>query len=258
MNTHDAFLDDVAVYALGALPRRDVGRVSEHLRTCAECREEYARVQPVVTALASSAEACERGENGPQVSPSLRSRIMAQVRRGGAPAVTTPRRRAALLWPAYLVAAACLAIALISTVLSLSLTSQLRTAQTQLALEHQQSNGLSHRLRQQQTTIADLMSVDAQRYDVRDGQVVRRGNRLYIAMHAMPMPPKGKVYQAWTMAKGGKTMEPSVTFMPDRAGVAVVSLPVDAQRCAEVAVSTEPDGGSKQPTSSPAFVVTLN
>jgi hypothetical protein len=74
----------------------------------------------------------------------------------------------------------------------------------------------------------------------------------------MPMPPKGKVYQAWTMAKGGKAMEPSVTFMPDRAGVAVVSLPMDAQRITEVAVSTEPDGGSKQPTSTPSFVVTLN
>ena len=28
-----------------------------------------------------------------------------------------------------------------------------------------------------------------------------RGQRLYIAMHDMPMPPKGKVYQAWTMTK---------------------------------------------------------
>lgn len=257
MNAHGTFADDIAVYALGTLAPEEAARVRDHLRTCAECGEEYAAMQPVVTALASSAEACKSGESGPQVNLALRSRIMAQVRGSSTPIPVIQSRQPPLVWPAYLVAAACFAIALISTVVSLSLTSQLRTAQTQVALSHQESTDLSRRLLQQGTMLADLMSADAQRYSVHDGQIVRRGNRLYIAMHGMPMPPKGKVYQAWTLAKGAKTMEPSVTFMPDRSGVAVVSLPVDAGRTAEVAVSTEPDGGSKQPTSTPAFVVTL-
>jgi hypothetical protein len=62
-----------------------------------------------------------------------------------------------------------------------------------------------------------------------------------------PALPKGHVYQAWTAAKGSATMQPSVTFTPNADGVAVVALPVDATRVGTVAVSVEPEGGSKAP-----------
>jgi anti-sigma-K factor RskA len=37
-----------------------------------------------------------------------------------------------------------------------------------------------------------------------------------------------------------------------------VPVPVDASTIAAVAVSIEPDGGSKQPTSTPTFVLKLS
>jgi anti-sigma-K factor RskA len=77
-------------------------------------------------------------------------------------------------------------------------------------------------------------------------------------MDALPAPPKGKVYQAWTLRTGATRMSPSVTFVPNMGGVAVVPIPVDASSIAAVAVSIEPDGGSKQPTSAPTFVLKLS
>jgi anti-sigma-K factor RskA len=77
-------------------------------------------------------------------------------------------------------------------------------------------------------------------------------------MDALPPPPRGKVYQAWTLRAGATRMSPSVTFVPNRSGVAVVPVPVDASGIAAVAVSVEPDGGSKQPTSTPTFVLKLS
>jgi len=50
-------------------------------------------------------------------------------------------------------------------------------------------------------------------------------------------------------------MPTSLTFMPDRSCVALVSMPVNASTVAAIAVRVEPDGGSKAPTTKPEFVV---
>jgi hypothetical protein len=254
MNLHDQQLDDVAAYALGALSGPDAALVNEHLRTCAECLGEYDALRPATTALAYSAEACFDGTSGPVASPLLKARIMRGVRSSSA---SGPSRRAPMVWPAYLVAAACLVIAMISTIGNMSLSGQLKSQESDLASSQSRTTNLSHELADQRTMLADLMSGDAKRFTIDGGQVVARGQRLYIAMHDMPTPPKGKVYQAWTLAKGAKAVSPSVTFVPDARGVAVVALPENAQDTAEVAVSVEPDGGSKAPTTKPIALVAL-
>ena len=53
-------------------------------------------------------------------------------------------------------------------------------------------------------------------------------------------------------------MQPSLTFTPNADGVAVVQLPVDADKVGVVAVSVEPDGGSKAPTTTPTFIRPLS
>ncbi|MHB8146188.1 MAG: anti-sigma factor, partial [Vulcanimicrobiaceae bacterium] len=173
-------------------------------------------------------------------------------------AAAAPIKNRAIVWPAYLVAAACFAIALVSTLVNLSLVGQLRQAQTTVAQLDRNSSGLARSLAQERTTLADIMDDNAQRFPVNGGDVVRVRDKLYITMHDVPAPPRGKVYQAWTLPKGSNAMAPSVTFVPDHHGVAVISLPVDARQTAAVAVSIEPDGGSKQPTSKPTFVVSIN
>lgn len=259
---HD-MLDEVAVYALGALASADARRVREHIESCAICADEYAHLKPAAVAVGLSAETAGDARACP--STLLKPRIMAKVRgENAAASVTSPAAvpsRApgtrSPIWPAYLVAAACVAIAIISSMWNVALTGQLRQAQQELARTTQQSRTLAATLADERMTLSDLLGVDAKHYVQGAGEVVTRGSRIYVAMHDLPQPPRGKVYQAWTLPKGGKTMVPSATFVPDAHGVAVVALAPDARATSTVAVSVEPEGGSKQPTTKPILVVPL-
>ncbi|MEO6912686.1 MAG: anti-sigma factor [Candidatus Baltobacteraceae bacterium] len=245
MLDHTEMLDTVAVYALGALPRADAAAVAAHLKTCPECREEYRLLAPAADSLALSAEA--------KPSDLLKVRIMKAVRQRDLPVTRAGRP---FVWPVYLVAAACFALALVSTIGNISLRDQLQLSRAQVAVLTTHTNSAEHSLAEQKLMLADVMSSSARRYPVADGQVIKSGDRLYIAVHDLPAPPKGHVYQAWTHEPGSKAMTPSITFAPDRDGLAVVSVPqhgsVDA-----VAISVEPDGGSKAPTTKPTFIAKI-
>ena len=247
MTTHDDLLDLVAVYALGSLPRAEAASVREHLKTCADCRQEYNAMRPAVNALATSAEA--------PASDLLKARIMKTVRAESNR--TTERRPRAIVWPAYIVAAASIAIALWAEGSNILIKQEMRQSADQVAQLSTQIKSANSTVAAQKMMVADLMNRDSKRFEVADGEVVMHGDRIYIAMHGMPMPPKGRVYQAWMLHNGAKEMTPGATFMPDRSGVAVVSLPPHASSFAAVAVSIEPEGGSKAPTSKPEFVVKL-
>jgi anti-sigma-K factor RskA len=168
------------------------------------------------------------------------------------------RGRRPIVWPAYLVAAVCFAVAVTLSLMNLSLIEQLKSAQSQLALAQARSSGLVRDLTGERGTVADLMDESAQRFDIPGGQIVRVRDRLYITMHDLAQPPRGKVYQAWTMPKTGTALQPSLTFVPDAHGVAVVALSTDAKDVAAVEISVEPDGGSKAPTTKPLVVEQLN
>ena len=259
MMTHEELLDLVAVYALGSLSNSEAATVRAHLKGCADCRREYDNLRPAVNALAVSAEACADPVSGAVVpSELLKARVMKTVRAEAAATSTPARRGRAIVWPAYIVAAASIVLALWATGSSILMGSQMRAAQEQVALLSTQVKSANLSLAAQKTTIADLMNTQSKRYQVADGEVVRNGDRIYITMHSMHVPPKGRVYQAWMLHTGAKEMTPGATFMPDRGGVAVVSLPPHASTFAAVAVSVEPEGGSKAPTSKPEFVVKLS
>ncbi|HYL27672.1 MAG TPA: anti-sigma factor, partial [Candidatus Nitrosotalea sp.] len=165
-----------------------------------------------------------------------KTRIMKEVRAQAA------MRKSRAPWRAYAVAAAAFAIAILSGLLNLSLNDRLSRERAERAAATQ--------------IVTDLTASDLQRHPFAGGEVLARGAHLYIAMHDLPQPPAGHVYQAWTLAKGAKTVAPSVTFRPT-GGVAVVRLPQDAARQAAVAVSVEPEGGSRQPTTKPIALVRI-
>ncbi|HLX25935.1 MAG TPA: anti-sigma factor [Candidatus Cybelea sp.] len=255
------FLDDVAVYALGAMPAAEAQRVRDHMATCAECREEYALLKAAVAAVGQSAET--PAADAPSCpSTLLKPRIMRAIRETIKPAVqavpTSPARdNRSILRPAYLVAAACLAIAVVSSITDIVLTGQLKQAQTEIARLSTRSTTLAANLADTRTTLADLVDADSKHYPINGGEVVTHVGRVYVAMHELPQLPHGKVYQAWTLAKGAKKVAPSVTFVPNARGVAVIAIPIDARSTAAVALSVEPEGGSKQPTTKPIALVPL-
>lgn len=164
----------------------------------------------------------------------------------------------AAAWPAYLVAAACFAIALISSIANISLLGQIKQSQREIATLSERSRALARDLADERLALFDVLDSHARHYAVTDGDVITHGSRIYLALHALPQAPRGKVYQAWTLAKGASKMTPSPTFLPDARGIALIILAADARSTAEVAVTIEPDGGSREPSSKPLMDVTFD
>lgn len=220
MSAHDEYVDDLALLALDALPADEARRVRAHMAQCEACTAEYVRLREAADVLPLA------GPLPDAAAPSaaLKQRVMAGIE---------PRRRTGFVTPPYVLAAACLIAAIIMGALYAQ---------------------VSRRAADQSAVIADITSPAAQHYKVAGGQVLRSGERVYIAMRSAPPLPAGKVYQAWTLPQGSKRMAPSVTFVPQN-GRVLLRLPVNARQIAAVAVSVEPAGGSAQPTSKPVFVV---
>jgi anti-sigma-K factor RskA len=238
MTSHDELLDSVAAYALGALSPAEAEIVAKHLQSCEECLEEYRFLRPAVTAVAYGAEvSADARSSATAATPLLKERVMKRVRAESARRLRMGGRTA------YAAAAACLAIAIVTAAADLSLNQRLGRERALASAQAQ--------------IIADLSAPDSQRRAFAGGEVVTREARLYIAMYGLAEPPPNHVYQAWTLAKGAKSVAPSVTFKPSPGGVSVVRLPQNATDLAAVAVSVEPDGGSKQPTTKPIALVRI-
>jgi len=248
---HEAMLDLVAVAALGSLSAAELRVVTLHMATCAECRAEYDALRPAADAVGLIAEE----PIDTLRSARMKKRLLAAISPDGARRASSP---GGLIWASSLVAAAAVVFALVSTVQDIRLRSDLANAQrseAQLQTRVAETQQTSENAR---AMLADLFAGNAKRYAVPDGEVVARGSHVYFALRALPALPKGKVYQAWTLAKGAKTVAPSVTFTPNASGSAIVQLPVNAGGLAAVALSVEPEGGSKAPTSKPTFIQPLS
>jgi len=249
-------MESVALYALGVLPREEAALIAAFIANDLEARREYLDLRAAADALAHSAE--EPVDSA--TSSRMKERLMARVR--ATPPGETVRTRAQAAYPAWiwgsgLATAAAVVISVLTAAQDFNLRADLRTAQSRIQVLSAQNRQIERVAAQDRRTLTDLLAPDAKRYEVAAGTVVVRRDRIYFAFSKLPAPPKGHVYQAWTAAKGAPGMAPSVTFAPNADGVAVVALPVDATRVGAVAVSVEPDGGSKAPTTTPTFVKPL-
>jgi len=262
MSVHDdAFLDSVAVFALGALPQAEAREVAAHVAACASCRSAYDEYRGAANFVGYAAES-PPGAIGELAAARMKASVMRSVRAslgtdGGARVdgrAEIPTGRAAQVarlpvaaWLGYAAAAAALVVAFVS-----------HSDNASLRVAHDRDARRIAALQAEQAQVAALVAPDSKHYAVPGGSVVTSGGRVFIALRALPAPPPGKVYQAWTLARGAKTVAPSVTFVPSASGVTLVELPERAGGLAAVAVSVEPVGGSKAPTSKPAFVRPLS
>ena len=239
MTSHDEMLDNVAVYALGILPAAEAAEVAAHLQMCEECRAEYRLLRPAVTAIGSNAQNFEA-----DVCPSgpLKARIMREVRNSDRATIDGPTA-SPFRWQTYAAIAASLVFVIGALLVDMSLNGSVRNDTAQLA--------------EQSAVLADLAAADTKRYRFGSGALFVRGSHLYVALPALAPPPPGKVYQAWTLPKGSKRMAPSSTFVPGTRDETIIRLPESAETVTAVAVSVEPSGGSKQPTTKPIAVAAL-
>jgi anti-sigma-K factor RskA len=249
-----AMLESVALYALGVLPREEAALVAAFVANDDEARREYLELRAAADSLAHASEEPVDSER----SRRMKDRLMARVRADAGDGAIARRRIGAAypawMWGTGLAAAAAIVFSVITVAQDLSVRGNLAAAQRRITTLQTRLAQSDRVAAQDRRTLTDLLAPDAKRYEVAAGTIVVRRDRIYFAFSKLPALPKGRVYQAWTAPKGSTTVAPSVTFTPNADGVAVVALPVDATRVGAVAMSVEPDGGSKAPTTTPTFV----
>lgn len=89
------------------------------------------------------------------------------------------------------------------------------------------------------------------------GVVVASAGLLHLDARGLPPAPSGKIYQAWII-RGSQAPIPEPTFAVSKQGDGAVTIPVSPAAGDVVAVTMEPMGGSKAPTTKPVLLATLN
>lgn len=220
--------EDVAAYALGALPAPDAYEFERHLRSCELCQTDLASLRPAVDALPLSVDAVEP-------PPQLRKRIMtvveADVRERRAAEKAGRERR--FSWrPLPALAAAC-AVLIVGVAVGTAVTGEGTGPEPA-------------------RTVTAASTPEGATATV---EVMQRGGRLHV--EDMPKAPVGRVYQVW-LRRGDEPPEPTdALFEVRRDGTADVAVPGDLEGVRQVLVTHEPRGGSTVPTQTPAIVADL-
>jgi len=250
----EQLLDLVAAYALGVLPAAQYSLVASFILADADARREYNELRATANMVGLSAEEPVDSARAAR----MKERLMAAVRSDASPRRVPSATRTSAMWGTTLAAAAAVVFALVSVIQNFSLRSDLHESQQRVATLQTRILADRRTVARDRTMLTDLTASDAKRYTVAYGTVVTRGEHVYLALGSLPALAPGKVYQAWTLARGAKAVAPSVTFTPSQNGLTLVPIPDNAGSLAAVAVSVEPQGGSRQPTTKPAFVQPLS
>ncbi len=238
----ERFEDLKDAYVLGALPEEDRSEFERYLAVHPDLQTEVEELGTVAGLLALSPQ-----EQEPP--PDLRRRIMDTVEAEAVqPRVDPPARRRpwlAGLWEALgprdlaLAAAAMLVIGLFSW--SMLLQGEVRDLQGHVQDLQSQPQG---------PQMIALGGTGTQR-GAQAELITLEGDRAVLVAENMPPVPEGKTYQIWVIK--GDTPQPSGLFLPKGDSIAaVVENPVVGADA--VAVTVEPEGGSKKPTTDPMLV----
>ena len=224
---------DAASYVLGALEQP--ASYEAHLADCAICQAEVAELQLVVDALPTTVPPATASEV-------LRGRVLATVRSeaellraSGRQADEAPRRstrRALRRWPALAVSASlALGAAAVIVAIALSAGSPARERVTPGQITAGVP-GASASLRQ-------------------------RSGHAELVVSGLPQPAPGKIYEVWLSRGSGSPQPTDALFGVTTRGRGSVDVPGNLQGVKEVMVTSEPQGGSILPTSTPLIRISL-
>jgi anti-sigma-K factor RskA len=227
---HKQYEEDLAAYMLGALDDAEARQFERHLQSCAACRAEQRALAGAIEVLPSSVEQIEP-------PPELRERLMEKVRAEAAPATRPqrqPSRRRLLPGLSLRPALALGAAALIAVGVA---------------------GGWLLRGGGGETTTVAARPTAAAPPTVR-GEIVKTKDGALIKVVGLPQRPR-RVYEVWLRRRGSTTVQPSSLFEVRSNGTGSAGIPGNLHGVAEVMVSSEPEGGSSQPTTKPVLRATL-
>ena len=212
---HELMRELSAAYALHALDPDDEQLFEQHLRTCEECRAAVAGFESTADQLAAAASPATP-------RPGLRARILETVARDREVRARPFRARG------FQLAAATAAV---STAAAIGLGVWAASLSHDLGRERQGAK------------VVALSGAD--------GSVVLTDDReAVLVVRNLEPAPDGRTYEAWVISDG--VAQPAGVFSGGSPRVAV-ALTRRVPAGTAVAVTIEPAGGSKVPTSSPIF-----
>ena len=233
VRSHEELESLVAPYVLGAVDDDEAAELRAHLRDCEECRAQEQELRRGAALLPETVDPVPLPEG-------LIDRVVSRARTDVATEPRQPRarvrpmpRRASRPW-AWAAVAACGALLAASGALGYGLV------RTHSELERTRS-ALSHLVAARQgITLTNRAGNPV-------AQVVSRPDGgVFVAARLRPAPP-GRTYELWVLKNG--TPLPAGTFGGE--GLTVVELKRSLEGAEGVAVTVEPAGGSKRPTSKP-------
>src|SRR5918992_3167661 len=252
---NERFEDLKDAYVLGALPEEERSSFEDYLAAHSERQAEIDELGAVAGLLAFSPQ-----EQEP--SPELRSRIMALVEAEAAPRSDARRSVSARIGDYLSVralalgAAALLVIGLLSWNVLLQsqvedLQGQVQDAQGQVEdLQAQVENARDQR---QQSPTVELegswadQGANAKVISIQENQVI-------LVARNMPSVPEDQTCQIWVISDDEP--KPSGLFQPD-GNMTAAPITNSITKADVIAVTVEPAGGSKKPTSDPVLLANL-
>ncbi len=252
MNAHPQ-LEDLDLYALGALDAEERRVLETHLRACTDCQSklEEARGRVALMALGAPAET---------PSPHVRERLMESIRpKHAAAPVSGFRLWLQLASPTFALMTLVLWVAVIwlgysnYQMLQRNFDLQDRMAQLRTTVEQRERE-----VRRARAVLDVLTAPDAVRVTLVAGQArpVPQGRAFYHPRMGLVFTaanlsalPTGKTYQLWLIPTEGQPISAGV-FDPDAQGAGTILLPPLPEGIAAkaFAVTVEPAGGVPQPT----------
>lgn len=234
--THEELRSLVAAYVLGSVPPEEVGVVRAHILTCDECMGEADGYSAAIDSLALAVEPAPVPDGFAdrvlaQITPSVETQTArdTQVVQDGSQ-TARPRwwKRAPLLagGMAMLALIGVLAAGLIQTRANLDRSEQVLSA------------------------VLHAEGIELKGASGAAGELVPTNGSAVFAVAGLPEAPGSHVYQLWYMRDG----EPvSVGTFETRDSVLVMELDEPFDGYDAVAVTIEPEGGSRLPTSDPVI-----
>lgn len=224
--------DDLAAYALGALPPGEATALARHLEGCEPCRDRLEWLRPAVDQLPVAVEQRTPPE-------SLRRNLIATVRAESADAAAKRARPARRPWweglrTAMLRPATAMAVAIV-LVAGVGAGYLLRGGGTEA-----------------EVIAARAVSPSA---PTAAATLERHGDSATLHVDELPAISRDQVYEVWVQRDG--VMEPSSTFVLEGDGSADAAVPGPLDDADAVLVTAEPRPGSEQPTSEPLLEASL-
>jgi anti-sigma-K factor RskA len=228
-DTHAHYEDELAAYMLGSLEPDEAVSFEQHLASCQQCQARERWLRASVEVLPSSVEQVEP-------PPALRERLMEVVRQEGSPAEGTararPSRRRARGLSAWLGSLSLRPAAALGGVVLL-----LAAGVAGYAIGNDNGPGKT-----------EITASGTPAAPQTTGPLVRTGDVGVLRVSNLPQR-RGRVYEVW-LVQNGKPL-PSALFQVARDGTGTAGIPDGLDEATQVMVTSEPAGGSRQPTTQP-------